>query len=61
VALVRKDVALAMPPHALWFRGADAVARFFRTPRFSAFWSSLAAWFPHEQTAYLHSLSIGVD
>jgi RNA polymerase sigma-70 factor (ECF subfamily) len=39
VALLRKDVILAMPPHATWFRGADAVRAFLATPRFAAFWS----------------------
>jgi RNA polymerase sigma-70 factor, ECF subfamily len=39
VALLRHDVVLAMPPHATWFRGAGAVAAFFQTPRFAAFWS----------------------
>jgi RNA polymerase sigma-70 factor (ECF subfamily) len=38
VALLRQDVVLAMPPHAAWFRGADAAAQFFRTQRFSAYW-----------------------
>ncbi len=38
-ALLREDVVLAMPPHAVWFRGADDVAAFFRTPRFQTFWS----------------------
>jgi RNA polymerase sigma-70 factor, ECF subfamily len=41
VALLRKDVVLAMPPHALWFRGVAAITGFFRTPGFSAFWSSV--------------------
>lgn len=41
VALLRKDVVLAMPPHALWFRGVDDVGGFLRTPGFSAFWSSV--------------------
>ena len=39
VALLRKDVVFAMPPHATWFRGADAVRAFLQTPRFAAFWS----------------------
>jgi RNA polymerase sigma-70 factor, ECF subfamily len=39
VTLLREDILLAMPPHAIWFRGLDAVTRFFRSPRFSAFWS----------------------
>jgi RNA polymerase sigma-70 factor (ECF subfamily) len=37
VALLRQDVVFAMPPRAIWFRGADAVARFVATPRFAAF------------------------
>jgi RNA polymerase sigma-70 factor (ECF subfamily) len=41
VALLRKDVVLAMPPHALWFRGVDAVIGFLRTPGFSVFWASV--------------------
>lgn len=41
VALLRRDVVLAMPPHALWFRGVDAIVGFLRTPGFSAFWSSV--------------------
>jgi RNA polymerase sigma-70 factor (ECF subfamily) len=39
VALLRNDVVFAMPPHATWFRGADAVRGFLQTPRFAAFWS----------------------
>jgi RNA polymerase sigma-70 factor (ECF subfamily) len=39
VALLRHDVTFAMPPHATWFRGADAVAAFLRSPRFTAFWA----------------------
>jgi RNA polymerase sigma-70 factor, ECF subfamily len=39
VALLRKDVVFAMPPHATWFRGADAVRAFLQTPRFDALWS----------------------
>jgi len=39
VALLKKDVVFAMPPHATWFRGAEAVGRFLQTPRFAAFWS----------------------
>jgi RNA polymerase sigma-70 factor (ECF subfamily) len=39
VALLRQDVVFAMPPHATWFRGADAVRAFFQTPRFGAFWT----------------------
>jgi RNA polymerase sigma-70 factor, ECF subfamily len=40
VALLREDIVLAMPPYPLWFRGVEGVVRFFRSPRFSAFWSS---------------------
>ena len=40
VALLRDDVSLVMPPYATWFRGVEAVARFFRSARFSAFWAS---------------------
>jgi RNA polymerase sigma-70 factor (ECF subfamily) len=39
VALLQKDVAFAMPPHATWFRGADAVKAFLQTPRFATFWA----------------------
>jgi RNA polymerase sigma-70 factor (ECF subfamily) len=39
VARLRSDVVFAMPPHATWYRGADAVRRFLETPRFMAFWS----------------------
>ena len=39
VALLRKDVVFAMPPHATWFRGAEAVRTFLETPRFGAFWT----------------------
>jgi RNA polymerase sigma-70 factor (ECF subfamily) len=40
VALLRKDVVFAMPPHATWFRGAEVVRAFLQTPRFVAFWAS---------------------
>jgi RNA polymerase sigma-70 factor (ECF subfamily) len=39
VALLRQDVIFAMPPHATWFQGVDAVAAFLQTLRFRAFWS----------------------
>jgi len=39
VTLLRKDVVFAMPPHATWFRGTDAVRTFLETPRFGAFWT----------------------
>jgi RNA polymerase sigma-70 factor (ECF subfamily) len=38
VSLLRNDVILAMPPHATWFQGAQAVRDLFQTPRFSQFW-----------------------
>jgi RNA polymerase sigma-70 factor (ECF subfamily) len=41
VALLREDVVLCMPPYPIWFQGAERVARFFATPRFAAFWSSV--------------------
>ncbi len=40
VALLRKDVIFAMPPHATWFRGADTVRTFLQSPRFAGFWTS---------------------
>jgi RNA polymerase sigma-70 factor (ECF subfamily) len=39
VALLRRDVVFAMPPHAMWFRGADVVSTFLRAPRFATFWA----------------------
>lgn len=39
VALMKKDVVFAMPPHQAWFQGAEAMRRFLQTPRFSAFWA----------------------
>jgi len=39
VALLRRDVVLAMPPHAMWFQGADVVGAFLRSPRFTTLWS----------------------
>ena len=39
-ALLREEVALAMPPHGVWFQGRDAVVRFFSTPRFQQFWQA---------------------
>lgn len=38
-SLLREDVVLAMPPHAVWFRGLADVTAFLRTPRFQSFWS----------------------
>jgi RNA polymerase sigma-70 factor (ECF subfamily) len=40
VALLRDDIALVMPPYAMWLRGVEAVSAFFRSPRFTAFWSA---------------------
>jgi RNA polymerase sigma-70 factor (ECF subfamily) len=40
LTLLREDVVLTMPPFAAWFQGRDAAAGFFRSERFSAFWSS---------------------
>jgi RNA polymerase sigma-70 factor (ECF subfamily) len=40
LALLREDVVLTMPPFAAWFQGRDAVEGFFRSERFSRFWSS---------------------
>jgi RNA polymerase sigma-70 factor (ECF subfamily) len=73
VALLRKDIVFAMPPHAVWFRGSDAVERFVQQPRFQAFWSSglrvlltrangvvaLAFYRPDEQGVHVRH-SIGV-
>jgi RNA polymerase sigma-70 factor (ECF subfamily) len=39
VALLHRDIVFAMPPHAIWFRGARAVADFVATPRFAASWN----------------------
>jgi RNA polymerase sigma-70 factor, ECF subfamily len=39
VALLRQDVIFAMPPHAIWLRGRDAVRGLLLSPRFSAFWA----------------------
>jgi RNA polymerase sigma-70 factor (ECF subfamily) len=39
VALLKRDVVFAMPPHASWFQGAEAVGRFLQTPRFATFWT----------------------
>jgi RNA polymerase sigma-70 factor (ECF subfamily) len=39
VALLKKDVQFSMPPHSVWFRGAEAVRGFLLTPRFQAFWA----------------------
>jgi len=39
VKLLKEDVILAMPPLSTWVHGARDVERFFRLPRFEAFWS----------------------
>lgn len=39
VALLRRDVVFAMPPHATWFQGANVVGAFLQSPRFATFWS----------------------
>ena len=39
VRLLRHDVEFAMPPHAVWFRGAESVKAFLQTPRFDVFWA----------------------
>ena len=46
VALLRRDVELAMPPYPMWFKGVEAVAQFFRAPRFSTFWATVARAIP---------------
>lgn len=38
LALLRDDVALAMPPHAMWFQG-PTVAAFLASKRFAGFWT----------------------
>jgi RNA polymerase sigma-70 factor (ECF subfamily) len=40
VALLHRDVVLAMPPHATWFRGARNFERFVQTSRFAVLWST---------------------
>ena len=39
VALLKRDVVFAMPPYAVWFKGADAVREFLQTARFAALWA----------------------
>jgi RNA polymerase sigma-70 factor (ECF subfamily) len=39
VALLRDDVVFAMPPHAVWFRGVEAVRAFLQIPPFSVRWA----------------------
>jgi RNA polymerase sigma-70 factor (ECF subfamily) len=39
VALLRKDVVFAMPPHGAWFHGAEALAAFLQRPPFSVRWA----------------------
>ena len=74
VALLRQDVVFAMPPHATWFRGADAVRTFLATPRFGAFWTRglrathtranglpalvFHAGAPEDETYPLHSIQV---
>ena len=38
VRLLKDDVVFAMPPHAVWFRGAD-VGAFFLSAKLAPFWS----------------------
>ena len=74
LALLRKDVVFAMPPHAAWFRGADALAAFLQRPPFSGRWSrgmrgmhtranglpALAWYFPSQDDSVyrLHSIQL---
>ncbi len=39
VALLRQDVVFAMPPHSVWFRGADALRAFLQMPPFATRWA----------------------
>jgi RNA polymerase sigma-70 factor (ECF subfamily) len=39
VALLHRDVVFAMPPHAAWFLGVDAVRAFLQVPPFSVRWA----------------------
>jgi RNA polymerase sigma-70 factor (ECF subfamily) len=39
VSLLRKDVVFAMPPHATWFRGVEALRAFLQRPPFSGRWA----------------------
>lgn len=41
VALLHRDVQLAMPPRTAWFDGLDAVVRFFQSAPFDDFWRHL--------------------
>jgi RNA polymerase sigma-70 factor (ECF subfamily) len=73
VSRLRDDVVFAMPPHATWFRGADAVHLFLQTPRFAGFWARglharptranglpAAAWYTPAPTGGLRLHSIHV-
>lgn len=40
VALLRNDIALAMPPYSMWFRGIEGVLAFLQSSTFSSFWSA---------------------
>lgn len=46
VALLKRDVSLAMPPYPVWFSGVESVIGFLRSGRFASFWSSLARVVP---------------
>ncbi|HVU52940.1 MAG TPA: RNA polymerase subunit sigma-70 [Polyangia bacterium] len=39
VARLKDDVVFAMPPHATWLRGREALTAFLRRPPFSARWA----------------------
>jgi len=74
VALLRKDVVFAMPPHGAWFHGADALAAFLQMPPFSVRWARglrgthtranglpALVWYAAEPTAgkyVLHSIQV---
>lgn len=40
IALLKRDVTLAMPPYSHWVQGAESLRRFVTTARFGLFWSS---------------------
>ncbi|HXI57702.1 MAG TPA: RNA polymerase subunit sigma-70 [Polyangia bacterium] len=46
VALLRDDVILAMPPHAVWFQGQEPVMGFLHTARFNTYWSTVGRVVP---------------
>jgi RNA polymerase sigma-70 factor (ECF subfamily) len=73
VALLRKDVVFAMPPHGAWFHGAESLAAFLRMPPFSLRWArglrathtrangqpALAIYFPGDDGVFrLHSIQV---